>query len=155
MTAGGSPALQAKKQERDAKRKKLEAMFDQHKKHEQALVNNDDDTEMMPAGEAPSEQTAPSYLKGSYQQHPSVQSDGDIEQGGEQDAKNTTATPKLSNSYGSSDMRAEVQSLIRNDLVVDDEESIYASYTVLEKIKANPQRFFMAICAFLLMLWWM
>ena len=35
MSEIGSPTLQAKKQTRDAKRKKLEEIFDSHKKHEQ------------------------------------------------------------------------------------------------------------------------
>ena len=121
--------LQAKKLARDAKRKKLEAMFDQHKKHEQQQLETKNQVRTSTAGESSSEQIptsatgtnlsgsilksdavdaeTPSYLNASYQHTGNTEvevqpsSGGDIEQGGtgKEEASSSISTPK-SKSYG-------------------------------------------------------
>ena len=59
MTEMSSPILHAKKQARDAKRKKLEEMFDSHKKHEQILVTHQAIFSVTSTGESSCEERSP------------------------------------------------------------------------------------------------
>jgi len=171
-----SPTLQAKKQERDAKRKQLEKMFQQHQQteHKQLGLPLGTGAEQMMAvtDDSSAVSEVPSYLKASYQNKEKMSGNSakvaarDIEQGDQTGDNNDK--PVISNSYGgisSTDdkreenadlsMRTEIQSLIHNDSDDDPNTISTTTSTVLEKIESNPQRFLGAFLLILFMLWWL
>jgi hypothetical protein len=170
-----SPILLAKKQTRDAKRKKLEDAF-KHMSHIPELPHVAGEEEEGTAGESSSEMAASSpnnktkasefYLKSSYQNNQHLGEldqqnlmSRDVEQGRgssqeekKSDGSTTTSYQTTTNSYS---LREEVQSLIDNGSE-DHRICVNPQKAFLENvgIRSNPQRVFLSIL-FLFFLWWL
>jgi len=161
-----SPALQAKKQLRDAKLKKLKAILQKSQEHHEQLpveiptASGESSSEQPPSltGLADSNTTSskPQYLSGSYQHQQYSPSDMDIEKGEQQqlqqDMKEIIASKQhMYTSEGNHSLREEVQSLIHHN---PDGDAIEEHSTVLEQVESNPRKFLGALLLFLFLWWW-
>lgn len=144
-------SLRAKKKTRDAKRKKLQVLFNQHKRHEQET---------------------PSYLKESYQNSiPIAQAVTDVEEGQtllflqeeeeEKTSYKTTAEGKSSNNnhLSSNFPNRYGDIMIRNhhqEETLSNSSSRTTTRVLLEAIESNPKQ--AAMTGFLVMIifsWWL
>lgn len=138
--ATGSPSLQAKKAHRDAKRKQLQAMFDQHKGTEEKTQSQ---------ASAISEPKYSSYQNTQPDLEaasPSVPA-GHVVWMGSENEETGYQQGRL--------LREQAQSLIH---MVEDQVQQHpntSSAVVLQKIQDNPRSFLGTVFAFFLLYWWL